>query len=190
MKEIKKLGITTQEGFSVRNLQRFPSMEWGDEGGLQAELFYNGQNVMTVYQEGNGGCAITYWTDYGRSIENEVKEQALKFLQRVDKSYGQNTPYSWLKNKTAQKMDNDDFESLVINIESRYDMVKSFKKGLKNGYTSFAEVVYENGLSRSVNSRAENVNKDYIMNFLKQNKLGDNVESIEILRLGDNLETY
>lgn len=190
MKNIKNLGITTQEGFSVKNLQRFPSMEWGDEGGLQAELYYNGKEVMTVYQEGNGGCAITYLTDYGRSIEKELKEQGLRFLKRVDFCYGENTEYEWLKKKTAKNFDDDDWEAVIINIESRYDLVKDFKKILKKNYVLLANVTYTNGFSREVQSTCPIATEKHIRDYLAKQGNDKNIESIEILRIGDNVAVY
>ena len=60
MKQVKDLRITTKEGFSVKNLQRFPSMEYGEDGGLQADLYCNGDFLMTVFDAGDGGCAIAH----------------------------------------------------------------------------------------------------------------------------------
>ena len=100
MKNIKNLGIKTLEGFEVGNLQRFPSMEWGDEGGLQADVYYKGIKILQVFQEGNGGCAITYTNANYDANQAEIDLQCLRFLQRVDEDYGPNSRYGDLfKNK-------------------------------------------------------------------------------------------
>ena len=138
MKNIKDLKIKTLEGFSVKNLQRFPSMEWGDEGGLQANVLYNGKEVFQIYQEGNGGPAITYWTDYGKSIEKEVRERAFEFLKRVDKDYQEGSEYQWLMAKEPKDINDDDFETMVVLIEEQYERVKFVKKSFKNGYKTVA----------------------------------------------------
>ena len=136
MKEIKRLGIHTKEGFEVRDLKRFPSMEWGDEGGLQADLYYNGLKILQVYQEGNGGCAITYLTEEGSIRLGEIRAKGLEFLKRVDKSYGPNTKYAWLKEKTVKNFDDDDWEAVVTNMEEYADdlnhAAQLFIKGAKS----------------------------------------------------------
>ena len=66
MKNVKMPGITTKEGFELRNLQRGWSMEWGDGGSLSVDLYYKGHKIMKVCQEGNGGPAITYKEQYYR----------------------------------------------------------------------------------------------------------------------------
>lgn len=134
MKNIKNLGITTIEGFEVRDLQRFPSMEFGEEGGLQAELYYKGKHIMRVYQEGNGGCAITYPENYYREHKTEIDLQCLRFLKRVDKSYGSDSPYEWLRDKKIDKINDDDWEAVVNNIEEYYDDVKAAAKSFRAGY--------------------------------------------------------
>ena len=138
MKNIKDLKIKTLEGFSVKKLQRFPSMEWGEEGGLQADLFYNGKQVLQLYQAGDGGMANTYWTEYGKEVEQEVKEKALKFLQRVDKSYQMGSDYYQFAAKTPSEIDDDDFETLIILIEEQYEKAKFVKSSFKKGYKSVA----------------------------------------------------
>lgn len=145
MKNIKNLGIKTLEGFTVGNLQRFPSMEWGDEGGLQADVYYKGIKILQVFQEGNGGCAITYTNANYDANQTEIDVQCLRFLQRVDEDYGPNGRFSNLyKDKkivvekgkeVAKGLDDDDWERLVVIIESRYDDLKNIKKFLKKDPT-------------------------------------------------------
>ena len=137
MKNIKNLKIKTTEGLEVKNLQRFPSMEWGDEGGLQAEVHLNGKLIGTLYQAGNGGCAnFTYNNsdDYA-----ELAKAIIIFLKRVDKNYGPNSKYNWLKNKaTYRDIGDDDIEAAVNNIEERYDDIQVAKKIFKKGYQAVA----------------------------------------------------
>lgn len=190
MKHIKNLGITTQEGFSVKNLQRFPSMEWGDEGGLQAELYYNGKEIMTVYQEGNGGGALTYLTDYGRDNEKELKKLGLIFLKRVDVDYGENSEYDWLKNKTAENFYDDDWEQVVLHIENRYDLVKHYKSLLKKGYNSGAEIVYKDGKSTFLSTGYAYLSKNQVIEHLKKENEYNGVEFIDILNIQTDLKLY
>lgn len=138
MKNIKNLKITTLEGFSVKDLERFPSMEWGEDGGLRAKLLYNGKEVMEVFNQGDGGMAINYWTQYGKSIQNEVLEKALQFLQRVDEDYQQGSEYYHLAAKTPSEISEDDFETIVILIEEQYDKMKEVQKSFKKGYKTIA----------------------------------------------------
>ena len=138
MKHVKRLGITTVEGFEVRDLQRFPSMEWGPEGGLQADLYYRGKKVMQVFQEGNGGPAITYTEDYYREHKTEIDLQCLRFLKRVDENYGADSQYASLRNKRINNIDDDDWEAVVNNIEEYYDDVKQAAKSFRAGYKAVA----------------------------------------------------
>lgn len=133
MKSIKNLNITTLEGLSVRNLQRFPSMEWGPEGGMQAELWYNNKCVMTVYQAGNGGCASSSWVVEGEKLRKAVAQACLTFLKRVDEGYKPDSQYEWLQDKTADKLDDDDYEAVINNIEEYYDDVTAARKLFEKG---------------------------------------------------------
>ena len=136
MKHIKNLKIKTVEGLEVGDLKRFPSMEWGEEGGLQAKLYLNGIPVGTLYQEGNGGCAD--FTYDNSDMRTKVAEACLTFLKRVDANYGPKSKYEWLKNKTAKDINDDDIEAVINNIEERYDDVQVAKKIFKQGYKAVA----------------------------------------------------
>ena len=137
MKEIKNLGIKTQEGFEIKNLQRFPSREWGDEGGLQADIYYKDEKIAQYYDAGDGGMANMYWTDYGRSVKKEAQTDAIKFLQRCDADYRPGSKYYDLlfKDQKPQNFDEDDWGTLIILIEEHYDKIKMIKETLKNNPT-------------------------------------------------------
>lgn len=180
MKHIQRPGIQTREGFEIRDLQRFPSMEWGEEGGMQAELYYKGHHIMRVYQEGNGGCAVTYAEDYYREHKTEIDLQCLCFLQRVDKSYGSDSQYSWLKNKTADKINDDDWEAVVNNIEEYYDDVKTAMKSFMAGYK--AVVAMKNDYQTSyLQYRIPDVTIGEIKAYMKKNNLDKKFDEIKIL---------
>ncbi|MBQ0142029.1 MAG: hypothetical protein KBT06_04395 [Prevotellaceae bacterium] len=141
MKHIANLGITTKEGFSVKQLERFPSMEWGDEGGMRADLYYKNIRICQVFQEGNGGEAIAYMdAKLNEKLLKEVQKAALACLKRLEpNSYGPQG-YDWLKNKTPSKIDDGDYEAVVNNIEQYYDDLKQAKKIFKKGYTAVAVI--------------------------------------------------
>ena len=134
MKSIKDLKIKTKEGFEVKNLERFPSMEFGPEGGLKADLYYQGNHILNLYQAGNGGCAFAHPTSYYKEHKLEINAQGLSFLKRVDEYYGPNSPYDFLKNKTAADMSDDDWEGIINHIEEYYDDIVSAAKSFKEGY--------------------------------------------------------
>lgn len=190
MKNIKNLGITTKEGFEVKNLQRFPSMEWGDEGGMQADVYFEGNHIMQVFQEGNGGCAITYPTEYFKSHRFALERECLNFLKRVDKSYGPNSPYEWLKNKKVAVSDNskpfettindDDWEALVNNIEEYYDDVKSAANSFRAGFK--AVVCLKNDLETGfLQYRVADVTEQEVRDFLKKKGLDKKYTEVKIL---------
>ena len=97
MRQIKDLGIKSKEGLKVKNLKRFPSMEYGEEGGLQAELWLGNHTYLgTLYQEGNGGCANFTWNaNLLEKAKKGIKGLIHSFLLRNDKDYGPNSKYSW-----------------------------------------------------------------------------------------------
>lgn len=133
MKNVKDLGIKTKEGLEVGNLQRFPSMEYGEDGGLQADVFLHGIKMLTVFQKGDGGCAITHLTESGSISLGKLKEAGLNFLKRVDENYGPNTKYKWLQEKTIKTFDDDDWQAVVENIEERYDDLQAAKTRITGG---------------------------------------------------------
>ena len=136
MKDIKNLGIKTKEGFEVKNLKRFPSMEWGDEGGLQADIYYKGNYILQLYQAGEGGCAVTYSQPYYREHQQEINEAAFKLLQRTENDvYGPNAKYAWMAHQNADQVNDDDWESIVINMEVRQEEIANIKDFLKKNPT-------------------------------------------------------
>jgi len=83
MKDIKDLKITTAEGLSVKNYKRFPSSEWGEEGGMQADLYLKGVHVGTVYDAGDGGESNFYGSTKEYDVE-ALKTASFNFLSRKD----------------------------------------------------------------------------------------------------------
>ena len=152
MKQIKNFKTITKEGFSIANLQRFPSREWGDEGGFQADVLFNNQKIAKVFQEGDGGFADVYFEkDLTEELLTEVKDKLISFLKRYDYAYQESSPYEWLKNKTSQGVGNDEFEALVVDIEEAEGTFKSALKKFKPGVNCVASIKHteENGFSNS-----------------------------------------
>lgn len=135
MRNIKDLKIKSKEGLEVRNLKTFPSMEWGDDGGCEADIYYNGKFAVRVFQEGNGGCALD--TERDDAILTAAKPSILAMIKRLDKTYEQ---YDWLKNKTVDTLDADDYEAIVNLFLEQYDFIKDAKKCFKNGFGTFVAV--------------------------------------------------
>lgn len=176
MKQIRDLGITTKEGFSIKNLQRFPSMEWGEDGGLQADLYYKGDKIMVVYDAGNGGSAITYTTELYSMKMGEIKTAALTFLKRCDDNWDK---YDFLRNKAAKDIDDDDFESIVTVIEERYGVMYQLKKSFKNGYKSVA--VLKNDLHIDyLQYKVDDVTMDEVKSYLVRNNLDKKYTGVEL----------
>ena len=152
MKQIKNFKTITKEGFSIANLQRFPSREWGEEGGFQADVLFNNQKIAKVFQEGDGGCADVYFEkDLTEELLTEVKENLISFLKRYDYCYQESSPYEWLKKKTAREIGDDEFEALVVNIEEAEETFKSALKKFKPGVNCVASIkhITENGFSNN-----------------------------------------
>lgn len=152
MKQIKNFKTITKEGFSIANLQRFPSREWGDEGGFQADVLFNNQKIAKVFQEGDGGYADVYFEkDLTKELLTEIKDELISFLKRYDYAYQKTSPYEWLKNKTSQGVGNDEFEALVVDIEEAEGTFKSALKKFKPGVNCVASIKYieKNGFSNN-----------------------------------------
>jgi len=137
MKSIKKLKAVTSGVITVQNYKTFPSMEWGEDGGLDADICLNGKPVVHIYQEGNGGCACEEVLD--ATLHQQVKEEAFKVLKKYDDGYQK---YDFLKDKTAEKIDADDFESFINVMAQRHDDIKlleSRNKKLMHDTFAFVE---------------------------------------------------
>lgn len=126
----KNLGFKTVEGLEVKNLETFPSREWGDEGGMKADIYLNGEKVGHFFNAGDGGMPDFY-------LENgvdrkEVYKAFLDFLKRKDPCYQEGSPYKWLMEKSEpEKVDEDDIFAAVGLIFDKYLALKSAKKILE-----------------------------------------------------------
>jgi len=181
MKSIKDLKITTREGLSVKNLQHFPSMEWGDDGGTQADIYYKGKYMGKMFQQGDGGMANFY---SNHEIDNETfldfKKACLHFLKRYDISYTSGE-YEWLTNKTVESVNEDEYEAVVNCLEARYSDLKQATKYFNKGYLSMA-IVKESFQTRYLASMRI-LDETFVANYFKLNKDYD----IEILRANDKV---
>ena len=184
MKQIKDLKITTKEGLSVRNLQRFPSLEFGSEGGLQAELWLDGNTyVGKLFQEGNGGMANFTWNaNLITETREKIKQYVFDFLLRNDEDFGPNSKYEFMRDKTPTKIDDDDIEMLITILEEEYDARRIVAKSLRNGYKSVARV-NQGYQFRYVQYYVNDITKEEVSDFLKKNKI--TYETIDIYTSND-----
>ena len=167
MKHVRDLKIKTKEGFSIKNLKRFPSMEWGDEGGLQADVYYKDNFVGTLFQKGEGDCANMDFTTYGRNNIDMLKTAALSFVKRCDRNWNK---YDWLRNKEPKDFDDDDWEALVDTIEERYDDVKAISKSFKAGYKSV--VVISNDFNKQyLQYKCDGMTLGEVLGYMKSSGL-------------------
>ena len=174
MKQVRDLLITSKEGFSVKNLKRFPSMEYGEDGGLEADLYYKGDKVMTVYDAGDGGCASCSTTELFSMKTGEIKDAALRFLKRCDENYG---VYDFLKKKKAKDVDDDDFECVVNLIEERFDDYKRVAKSFKDGFKAVA-VLKNNIKTYYLSYHVIDVTEDEVNDYLTKNNLKYKINTI------------
>lgn len=138
MQNIKKLKSKSIEGLEVRNYQTFPSMEWGEDGGLQADLYYNGKFLARIYNEGNGGCAIAYMQTKSHDEWSDFKKACFDFLIRNDKDFGPQSKYEFMRNKTPNNLNDDDFETVVNLLKERHDHIKEGERALKRNWGKIA----------------------------------------------------
>lgn len=122
MKQFKKLNATTKEGISFKNIELFPSMEWGDEGGQRANILYKGKIIGTYYQEGNGGCCNVYF-----DCDNETQDAYTKDLSVAVKRLETSHP------ELLADFDNvyDNTETLFCLLLDLHEHYKFYKKMIK-----------------------------------------------------------
>lgn len=107
MLDIKDLKVKTFEGLAVKNYKTFPSREWGDNGGMQADMYLNDKKIGQIFDAGDGGMGTM-------SFENDAdikgfKTVCFKFLRRLDKDYRN----SKLAPKKADELNEDDYVMAV-----------------------------------------------------------------------------
>lgn len=179
MKSIKNLGIKTKEGFEVRNLKRFPSMEYGEEGGLEADLYLDGKWAGTIYNAGDGGPASFTYANVAFEPE-EIAAKGLTFLKRVDPDYGPAGRFAWLRTKTVAKFNDDDLEAVVTTIEERSEVIKQAKKSFKKGYKAVAALKSDWQISY-LQYRVEDVTREEVQKWLKDSGNDSKYHEFEIL---------
>ena len=184
MKNIKNLKIKTCEGFEVKNLQRFPSMEWGDEGGMSADIYYNGKHILSVFQAGDGGCAKIDYTEYGEQNLQTIIPQATAFLKRS--TYRDLLDECDSANTYNQYCFYDEWEYLIHAIEEQYDKVKTIKKLFKKGYQAVAVVSDENEW-RTLSSATPSLTESSVKSWMDKHNW--EYSNIEIFTLETNLTT-
>jgi len=184
MKSIKDLKIKTKEGIEIKNLQRFPSMEWGEEGGLAADVYLNKEYIGHLHQSGDGGCAS--FSGYTREGYNKIAEAGMAFLTRVDKDYGPEGRFSWLRNKDVNKFQDDDLETVIIHIEERYDDIKEAKKEFKNGYKAMA-VISNDYERRYLFYRVNDITTKEVRKHMLERGLDKKYSDVQIITCNDDL---
>lgn len=63
--------IMTKEGFSIKKMQHFPSIEYGENGGTACDLLLNGKKIASFFDAGDGGEAQVTWLDPSKQKEYE-----------------------------------------------------------------------------------------------------------------------
>lgn len=186
MKNIKNLGIKSLEGFEIKNLQRFPSMEWGPEGGLQADIFFEGKKFAQIYDAGDGGCASGLYDHTDPT--HKIAKKCLEFLKRLDKAYDDTEGYDFLKHKTELDIDADDWEAVINIFEERYDDIKEARNCFKKGYKSLAAVKNHHS-SFYLRYRVDDITPEEVISFVKLQKKDFAPERVDIIRCNDDLVT-
>lgn len=187
MKEIKRCAIKTKEGFEVRDLKRFPSLEYGDEGGLQADIYLNGEKILQVFNAGDGGPALTYTTEYFRKNRLELNALALKFLKRVDPYYMEGSKHKLFADLTAENFSDDDWESVALNIEEFYDDVSVAADSFRKGYKAVAVLSGDHNKDY-LQYRVSDITEEEVTSWCIQNNVQDKYEAIRILKPNKELD--
>ena len=184
VKQIKDLKISTKEGLKIKELQRFPSQEFGPTGGLQAEVWLGDHTyVGTLFQAGDGGMANFTWNgNLTTETREQIKQYVFDFLIRNDEDFGPKSKYEFMRDKTPAKINDDDFESLICILEEEYDTRKEIAKSFKKGFKSVARI--NQGYQFSyVQYYVSDITEKEVSDFLKKKNIA--YETIDIYTSND-----
>lgn len=63
--------IITKEGFSIKKMRHFPSLECGENGGTSCSILLHGKKIADFLDVGDGGDARVTWVDKSKRQEYE-----------------------------------------------------------------------------------------------------------------------
>ena len=186
MKTIKNLTIKTVEGIALKNLQRFPSIEFGEEGGLQVDIYLLGKKIGTLYNAGDGGCA-DFTTDGGSENYTKLAKAVFDFLTRADKDFGPNSQYEWMRKKTSYKdISDDDILSAAELIEERFYEFKAVQKIFKKGRKS-AVILKNDSSIRYLEGNIPDLTMQQVKKYVANHCSQENYSEITIVKSPDEL---
>lgn len=116
-----------KEQITIKNIKHFPSMEWGEDGGTFADIYYKGKKVLNYVNYGDGGEEHLYWedTNFNKEILTNAVRNCLKRLNLYDA----------IIIKSGDKIiECDMFGFLIMHFEELKEMEKYYKKALKQNY--------------------------------------------------------
>ena len=138
-------------GFQMKNIKRFPSMEYGDQGGTSATLWLDGKKIGDYIDYGDGGMEeVTYvskeaeekmWrfiVDFAKShenifIENLLNDRPEQYKQERD-NFIKLHPYIPEEEVNIRVVASDSIVYPVSEFLKLADMEKFYKKMEKKGY--------------------------------------------------------
>lgn len=113
-----------KEQITIKNIKHFPSMEWGEDGGTSADIYYKGKKILNYVNYGDGGEEHLYWEniDFDKEIFINAVRNCLKRLNL----------YNSIIIKSGDKIiECDMFGFLIMHFEELKELERYYKKELK-----------------------------------------------------------
>lgn len=169
MRTIKKMKVSTLEGITFKDVQLFPSMEWGDEGGHSATILYKDQEVGSYFQQGNGGCADVHINITSEKTLAEFSEAVKNATYRLETVH-----YPELKLGLDDNI--EILFDILLNKSDTLDFYKKTKKKHNISHLILAEIqtswqtayVCQNILYLKSKYKAENASESDIKSFMQK----------------------
>lgn len=76
--------MKTIEGLEIKNLKTFPSMEWGENGGVSCDIYFKNKKIAEYFNDGNGGCADVKMCKNSIITHQELKDMCFTIADRLD----------------------------------------------------------------------------------------------------------
>ena len=162
--------MNTKEKLTIKNIKTFPSMEWGENGGLRCDIYLKGKKVAEYIDWGNGGEAeVRMLTDTitHKELQNLCYE-ATNRLGLNSNEYSEEINYMCA------------IDTLVVYLQEMKDTEKMYKEKSKKGWNNLLVIktqfnIYYCAFKDGGAKSAENYLKE------KNNLTDDKIVSMNII---------
>lgn len=156
----------------LKKLRFFKSREWGEFGGMSADVWINGVKCMEVIDEGNGGC-YNYTSE-----QTSLAKANIKLLEHYIKTIPE---YNYSEGMDAY------FSDLGVKQYEEKKMLKLFEKAICYGVTNGKSYRTASWKDKTL-VQIDKINLQCAYNEIKKNlKAGEIVFNTNLQKLGINI---